>query len=48
MACTKAQIILLLEKIAEEMRDESDRMVVMDYVERIRKQAWAETLREIF
>ncbi len=46
--CTKAQVILLLEKIESEMVSEHDRKVIREYIERIRKTAWAELVRELF
>ena len=48
LSCTKAQVILLLERIEEELRDNHDKKVVREYIERIRKSAWAEIIRELF
>ena len=48
MTCTKAQVILLLEKIAEEMHDPRDREVVLQYAEKIKKAAWNDIIRELF
>ena len=48
MGCTKAQVILLLEKIADEMIDPRDRKTVLQYARRIKKTAWDEIVRELF
>ena len=48
MGCTKAQVILLLEKIAEEMQDPKDKEIVMQYVRKIKRAAWDEIIRELF
>jgi len=47
MSCTKAQVVLLLEKIEEELLDERDKAVVRKYAERIKRMAWAETLANL-
>ena len=47
MTCTKAQILILLLKIAEEMRDEFDKKIVIEYAERIRRTAWLELISQL-
>jgi len=47
MSCTKAQVVLLLEKIEEEMHDERDKAIIRKYCERIKRMAWAETLANL-
>jgi len=41
-------VVLLLERIAEEMKCEADREIVMQYAKRIKSSAWAEIVRELF
>jgi len=47
MSCSKAQLILLLRKIASEMRCREDRETVLQYAGKIEKQAWVEIVREL-
>ena len=47
MGCTKAQVILLLEKIKDEMKDPRDKEVVQRYIDMLRYGAWKELLAEI-
>jgi len=37
-----SHVVVLLEKIAEELHDEKDRTILRQYIERIRKTAYAE------
>ena len=47
MGCTKAQVILLLEKIKDEMKDPRDKEVVQRYIDMLRYGAWRELMAEI-
>ncbi|MEM2197226.1 MAG: hypothetical protein QW290_09120 [Sulfolobales archaeon] len=47
MTCTKAQILILLEKIKEELMYEEDKQVLQDYIERIRRTAWLELISQL-
>ena len=47
MGCTKAQVILLLERIKEELRDPKDKEVVQKYIDLLRYGAWRELMAEI-
>ncbi|MGC8975850.1 MAG: hypothetical protein ACP5KB_06625 [Thermoprotei archaeon] len=47
MTCTKAQILVLLEKIREELVYEEDKQLIEDYIDRIRKTAWLELISQL-
>ncbi len=47
MTCTKAQILVLLEKIKEELVYEEDKQLIEDYIDRIRKTAWLELISQL-
>jgi len=48
MSCSKAQLIVLLEKIKSELRDLEDKRVVEKYIETLRKSTWVEIEKEFF
>ena len=48
MTCTKAQVVLLLEKIEEELESERDRAILRKYIEKVKRTAWAELMAELF
>ena len=48
MTCTKAQVILLLEKIRDELKCEEDKELLDEYIERIKSVAWSEIVREFY
>ena len=48
MGCTRAQVLMLLEKIREELRDERDKRLLDKYIEKIRGKAWHEIEMGIF
>jgi len=47
VTCTKAQILVLLEKIKEELVYEEDKQLIEDYIDRIRKTAWLELISQL-
>ncbi|MEM1831649.1 MAG: hypothetical protein QXT64_08310 [Desulfurococcaceae archaeon] len=47
MTCTKAQILILLEKIKEELINEDDKKLLDEYIERIRRTAWLELISQL-
>ena len=48
MTATLAHIVLLLERIKEELKHEEDKAVLQKYLDKIKCSAWAETIRELF
>jgi len=48
VTCTKAQVILLLEKIRDELKCEEDKKLLDEYIERIKSVAWSEIVREFY
>lgn len=47
MTCTKVQILLLLERLREELTHEDDKQVIEDYIERIRRTTWLELISQL-
>ncbi len=48
MSCKRSQVIVLLEKIAEEMLDERDKQIIKEYIEKLKKSAWVEVYSSLF
>lgn len=47
MGCTKSQVVVLLERIAEEMVCEEDRKTVLRHAAYVKHGAWKEIMAEL-
>ena len=44
---TKSEVVVLLERIAEELKHEDDRKILQEYIDRVKRSAYAEVVREL-
>ena len=44
---TKSEVVILLERIAEELKHEEDRQVLLKYADKIKRAAYAEIIAEL-
>jgi len=43
----KSEVVILLERIAEELKHEEDRKILQEYIDRVKRATYVEVVRDL-